>query len=172
MPALHRKKGLTNLCLCEIIRTGVDSELARTVRKAEGRRQNAEGRRRKAECRRDMQGRPAGRQRYEEIGSRLASSLPCTAICLMVIGRQGACSCESAGCRKRDPDRTDFHGPQLPTSKGLALHQLCKDKGLCSAECGVRKAEGGGRKAEGGRRKAECGIADGFQLVTCRSSLV
>ena len=151
------------------------------MRKAESRRQNAEGRRRKAECGRPLRrtgpaggthGKPGQAPAVQEIGSRLASSLPCTAICLMVIGRQGACSCESAGCRKRDPDRTDFHGPQLPTSKGLALHQLCKDKGLCSAECGVRKAEGGGRKAEGGRRKAECGIADGFQLVTCRSSLV
>ena len=153
-PAVHRKKGLTNLCLCEIITGGFDSELTRAVRSGEGRRRKAEGGVRNAEC-----GiRSAECERYnghKQIGTRLASSLPCTAIYLMVIGRQGACSCESACCRKRDPDATDFHGPQLPTNKGLALHHLCKDKGLCSAECGVRKAEGRRQKAEGGKRKVE-----------------
>jgi hypothetical protein len=50
------------------------------------------------------------------------------------------------------PKGTHFHGPQLSTSKGLALRQLCKDKGVRSAECGARKAESRRRKAVGGMR--------------------
>jgi hypothetical protein len=42
MVAGHRKKGLTSICLCEIIRAGVNSDLAGAVRSAEGRRRNAE----------------------------------------------------------------------------------------------------------------------------------
>ena len=54
------------------------------------------------------------------------------------------------------------HFPARKRRQRLALHLLCEDKGLRSAECGmrsgecgVRSAEGGVRKAEGRRRKAE-----------------
>jgi len=173
--ALHfgdrgHKKSLTNVCLSEIMKPGLDSGLAGRwgMRKAEGGKRNAECGVRNAgplyrwrlagrppagspgAYRRPPQrtgpaggthGKPGQAPAVQEIGTRLASSLPYYTSYLMVIGRQGACSCESAGCRKRDPDRTHFHGPQLRTSKGLALHHLCKDKGVRSAEFGVRNAQ-------------------------------
>jgi hypothetical protein len=73
------KKGLTNICLCEIMTDGFDSELAGRygVRKAEGGRQKAEGRKQKAECRRRSpecgtpecgQARMRAGQRYKKSG--------------------------------------------------------------------------------------------------------
>ena len=55
------KKGLTNLCLYEIMAAGFDSELAGAVRSAEGRRRKAESRRRSA-------GKPAVQENGDQIG--------------------------------------------------------------------------------------------------------
>jgi len=95
------KKGLTNVCLYEIIGAGFDSELARAVRNAEcGMRsaecgvrnaecgmQSAECRMRSAECR---QARMRAGQRHMQMGTRLASSLPYYTSNLLVTGRQGS----------------------------------------------------------------------------------
>jgi hypothetical protein len=133
---------------------GLDSQLARAVRSAECGVRNAECGVRNAEC-----------QRYKKIGSRLASSLPYTTISLMVIGRQGACSCESARCRKRDPKVLSSMARNCWQAKGLHSTSYVKikesvvrnaERGMRSAEGRKQKAECGARKTESRRRKAEC----------------
>jgi len=121
-PALHRENNLTNLCLYEIIRPGSDSELARAVGSAEGRRQKAEGGMQKAEGgRQKAEGgrqKAEGRRRKAEGGRRSAECgvpvgqtnrdqigffSPVYNLYLQVTGRQGRMFLRISGLQEKRP---------------------------------------------------------------------